>query len=779
MVATVSRTMGSAALICTLFVALSATTSQAQNNRQQQAAPPAQQAGSGSSIPGPTPPPPTARPGAPSSQPVREISERRHLAPYIADHSVQATVKSDGTVAVVTTLVIQNDGGRDAEYELIFPASSLAVLDSFQLLGADKKPIAAKAYPADKAQAIFEEIVRRRRDPALLKYAGSALFHARIFPIPARGKATLRLKYSEVLEVGRGNMFAFRYPLAPRSVTIDTAFLPGSVYSPTHKFELTQTSGKARLTWTKPKKTSEQTPDEVVAFIATASDQAVDARVICYHAPGAKDGYFLLTLSPNLAAAGEEAGKNIVVVLDRSGSMAGKKIEQAKDALKYVLSSLNAKDLFNVIAYNDVLTPFQPAMVEYTSETRDRALAFADGLEAQSGTNIHDALQSALKQMPQNGRTNMVVFLTDGLPTAGPVRAPAEIRKAIKGANATRTRIAVFGVGYDVDSKFLDRLAVENHGIADFVAPEENIEQKVSEFYASIRHPALSDLKLEIASTMAVAQLDVTDLYPQVLPDLFRGRSFVVVGRYQATKLPESASPNVRAGITLTGSIAGKPQRFHYHTDFAATGTDSDADYAFVARLWATRRIGYLIDEIRLHGSSDELVKEIVRLGTEFGVITEYTSFLLNEDAVFGATAENLRRAGDELAERAKESRGSHGFAQAANTKQMQRNAQVKQGYAWRDADGKTAAGARVLHIGNKVFYRRGGHWIDARCSAGDRKAEETIERYSARFFELARASRANKHYLALPEGEITIELAGKVYRVIPEVPKEDNKPNK
>ena len=144
------------------------------------------------------------------------------------------------------------------------------------------------------------------------------------------------------------------------------------------------------------------------------------ARVLTYKPESKEDGYFLLLVSPEIKRkATKPIKKNVIFVVDRSGSMSGKKIEQAKESLKFVLNNLNDGDLFNIIAYDSSVESFQPELQRFNDDTRDEALGFIEGIYAGGSTNIDGALKSALSQLHDDDeRPNYIIFLTDGLPTA-------------------------------------------------------------------------------------------------------------------------------------------------------------------------------------------------------------------------------------------------------------------------------------------------------------------------------------------------------------------------
>src|SRR5205823_3187006 len=199
----------------------------------------------------------------------------------------------------------------------------------------------------------------------------------------------------------------------------------------------------------------------------------------------------------------------------------GPKIEQARGALRYVLENLNGDDRFGLITFNSVVESFADSL--QPMDARPRALAYVDRLTAQGGTNIHEALLTALRQV-QPERPTYLIFLTDGQPTNG-VTDPNRIARAVGDAAAANVRLFAFGVGNDVNAILLDRVARENHGTADYVKPEEDLEERLSAFYAKVASPVLTDVRLEFSRP-------VRESYPDPVPDLFAGQQLLVVGRY-------------------------------------------------------------------------------------------------------------------------------------------------------------------------------------------------------------------------------------------------------
>jgi Ca-activated chloride channel family protein len=392
-----------------------------------------------------------------------------------------------------------------------------------------------------------------------------------------------------------------------------------NIYSPTHSVGVTR-------------------KDDHHAVIGFEQDRALlDRDFLLYYAVSAKDlglnlityrpdpqkpGYFMMLISPREEMSEEKVlPRDMTFVFDTSGSMQGEKIQQARAALRYCVQGLKPQDRFNIVAFSTTTDPFQAGLVEASGENIKAALAYIDKLEARGGTDINSALTQALsaKGSAAKGaeeRPATILFMTDGRPTVG-VTEPEEILKNVRQANKAETRIFVFGVGDDVNTHLLDKVSGENKGLSDYVRPNEDIEVKVSSLFNKIRKPVLADV------TLAVDKVTIRDCYPTELGDLFAGTELTLLGRYDK---PGDAL------IRLTGTARAEKKSFDYEGTFA----EKDVEHQFVAHLWATRKIGYLLDQVRLHGESKELRDEVVALSTEFGIPTPYTSYLALPDAERG-----------------------------------------------------------------------------------------------------------------------------------------------
>src|SRR5690606_3249409 len=204
-------------------------------------------------------------------------------------------------------------------------------------------------------------------------------------------------------------------------------------------------------------------------------ESAVGATLLAHRPYSDQAGYFMLLLDPPAGeAAARSAPQDIVFVLDTSGSMSGEKMEQARDALRYCLTHLGARDRFGVVAFSSDLDVFRDEM--RPASAADDALYFVDQLEASGGTNIHAALLKAA-EMLQGSARGLVVFVTDGLPSVG-TRDESVIRKDVAKALPEDTRLFAFGVGYDVNTRLLDGLADESGTFADFISPDESVDTR-------------------------------------------------------------------------------------------------------------------------------------------------------------------------------------------------------------------------------------------------------------------------------------------------------------
>ena len=577
----------------------------------------------GSPLPQPPMPPIWETPPLPEPPMPIFVSDQVQLKLYQVSATIQDQV---ATTHIEQTFV--NRGSTPVEGMYLFPLPEQAAIGEFNMV-VDGQTFEGQIMRKEEARAIYEDIVRQQRDPALLEYVGRDLFQARIFPIPPGGERKIELTYSQVLP-NEGGLIHYRYPLRTQplvtpgggvrfvqpigqlAITADivTTSPLKAIYSPTYPVVTTR-NGDFNATVSYEASNVTPTADFDLYFSVDQSD--IGLSLMTYK-PAGEDGFFLLLAAPKVEVDSQQiVARDVLLVLDTSGSMEGQKIEQARSALLFVLEHLNPQDRFNVVSFNTGVRQFETGLQPMSRAAE--AKQFVSDLQAGGSTDINRALLEALAQVDET-RPTVVVFLTDGLPTVGEVDAQRIIDNVRKQAPED-VQLFAFGVGDDVNTVLLDTISQENRGASAYVRPFEAIDEIVSGFYQKISTPVLTSLTLDFGKVRA------EDLYPYPLPDMFAGSQLVLVGRYR------DGGPTA---VTLRGMVNGQVKVF----EFDDQAFRSQGGEPFIARLWATRKIGYLLNEIRLRGYNQELVDEIVRLSTTYGVATPYTSFFVPEPRLAG-----------------------------------------------------------------------------------------------------------------------------------------------
>jgi Ca-activated chloride channel family protein len=687
----------------------------------------------------------------------------------------QASIR-DQVAQIQLAQTFQNTGSTQIEATLCFPIPDEAAISGLTLL-VDGKELPGRLMKKEEARRIYEEIVRRNRDPALLEYMGQGLYQTSVFPLPPHTERRVEIRYSQLLKKSDG-MVDLVLPLGTAkhsskpietltvNVRIEASQQLKSVYSPTHKLDIDRPDEKhavCKLTLN-----NVQSPDDLRILFGTA-DGPIGINLLSYRPNEKDDGYFLLLASPEVhATEDQKADKTVVLAIDRSGSMSGTKIAQAKEALKFVLRRLRSNDTFNIVAYDSVIETFRPELQRADEETIKAALAFADGLFAGGSTNINGALETSLHMLHDRSRPNYVLFLTDGLPTVGELNE-LKITQNADAANAVNARLFAFGVGYDVNSRLLDRLTRKLHGLSTYVKPNENIEAQVAALYNKVASPLLMGLKLtfDFDEKRSEYSQPVSRMYPKELSDLFQGEQLVVVGRHKSTGA---------ARATLTGTLAGAERSFSAAVNFVERSTGETN--GFVEKLWATRRVGEIIDELDLKGRNQELIDELVQLSIKHGIITPYTSFLADERVNLADRSEHSYRALREVEQKLSVAEGAGGFAQRAAKGGLQAasrpaaaNSGRGGGVAFDDADGIRKELATVRVLGQKTFFKKDSGWQESTVTPEQIKDAVKIVQFSPEYFDLAAAHGGTlSRYLVFDE-PVLLNLDGKTYQIEP--PKE------
>ena len=691
--------------------------------------------------------------------------------------------------AATTTMDIdlKNPTGRRLEAELIVPVPAGAVVRGFTFQGAAAEP-KAELLPRDEARRTYDGIVAKIRDPALLEFVGYNLIRSSVFPVPPNGTQKVRLTYENILkadgdridyELPRSDSLDYKAPWYI-SVRVKSGRPISTVYSPSHKLEtlskeLTDTDGtKLHVTSVRTVKGAEKEPG-MFRLSYLIEKAGVTASLLAYPEPKLGGGYFLLLAGlpekPEAGADGPAIKREVTLVLDHSGSMRGEKIEQVREAAMQILAGLQEGEAFNIMAYNQTVNRFAPAPVVATEKSVKAAGEYLGALRPTGGTNIYDALLEALRQKPSEGMLPIVLFLTDGVPTIGRT-GEVEIREMALKANTQQRRIFAFGVGVDVNTPLLEKIALESRATATFVLPRENVEVKVAQVFKRLTGPVLASPQLHTFDAQGKpTNARTLELLPATPPDMFDGDQMVLLGKYVGEE---------PLTFVLSGNYLGKPRTFRFTFGFDKATTSN----SFVPRLWASRQIAVLIDAIRVLGADSgpvtaqnaaadpklkELVDEIVRLSTEFGILTEYTAFLAREGTDLAARDAVLAEAVSNFNTRAVRTRTGLGSINQFRNNDSRRMQFVANGYAnsnFLDANMNRVEITAVQQLNDRAFYRRGDRWVDSRIVGQEDAAEpKTIITFGSEEF------RKLAMRLAAEGRQGTISLRGDIVMVVDDEP--------
>ena len=728
----------------------------------------------------------------------RVFSAETRQPVYITEVAAEVVI-AERVATTSLDIGLMNPAAVLQEAELLVPVPEGVAVRGFTFQGAAREAT-AEVLAKDDARRIYQSIVSQLRDPALVEFVGSSLVRSSVFPVEARGPQKVRLTYEGLL-TAEGSRVDYVLPRTESvyytvpwnvKVRIKSSAPISTVYSPSHKLE-----------------TKRLSPTEVEVEIAEAArtdpgafrlsylveHEGVAATLFAYPDPKVGGGYFLLLAGlPAKAAEGKGVPaikREVTMVLDRSGSMNGEKIAQVREAANQVIAGLEDGEAFNIIVYNDQVSFFADRPVLKSGETMQKAREYLAGVTARGGTNIHDALVEALRPRPIEGFLPIVLFLTDGLPTVGQT-AEVAIRDSVLKANIHNRRVFTFGVGADVNTALLERVALETRAASTFVLPKEDVEVKVSGVFKRLAGPVLADTKLDVAGPGNVsAPGRVLDAIPGRLPDLFEGDQLVVLGQYVGGQ---------PITFSVSGNYLGKRRAFPFTFELDKATTRN----AFVPRLWASRKIAVLIDAIRELGADvgpkrvyvksqsprvreiltavsktagllnagneaklKELVGEIVRLSTEFGVLTEYTAFLAREGTDLTARDALHQQAQANLEQRAMHARVGLGAINQDFNRQAQR-AQSTLNYRndYYDQNMDRVATAVVQQVNDRAFFHRGKQWIDSQAVGDAAKGltpDRTVAFGSPEYWTLVeQLVRENRQGVASLSGDLLLRIDGR-----------------
>ncbi len=698
------------------------------------------------------------------------VPQSRHFGcirtPGLIVEQVDANVDIIEQVATTTLdIVIRNGGGSQTEAELLIPVPSGAVVREFNY-GGTSGVSRVEVLAADEARRIYNQIVSSMRDPALLEFADMHVIRTSVFPIQPGQSQKVRVGYESVLPrdvdrvdyvLPRSESLDYRVPW---NVTVKMrAKRPiSTVYSPSHPIDVRRAAENLIHV-----NIAKGAPVQPGAFRLSylLENNGVNATLMAYPDDAVGGGYFLVLGGlPAHDADDGDAGikRELTLVLDRSGSMNGEKIEQVREAAKQVIAGLGQGEAFNIITYSDTLTSFSARPVVKNAQTERDARAFLDAVQSNGGTNIHAALTEALTQAPTKDMLPLVLFLTDGMPTVGNTSEQA-IRDLVAKSNPHNRRVFSFGVGADVNGQLLDKLSSASRGMATFVLPGEDVEVKVAQVYRGLKGPVLTNPKL---ASITDGSPRVGDVMPAEMDDLFEGGQFIVLGTYRG---------NAPLKFRLSGNYRGKDRTF----DFTFPVDGATVANGFVPRLWASRKIGTLVDAIAQLGGTGteiatndprmrELVDEIVRLGTKYGILTEYTAVLAREGVDFDDEVAIREEADRNFKGRVPARSGLASINQAKNGQDLRSQTCANMANEFWDANMNRVSVANVQQVCDLAFYRRGNRWVDSRVIQKEKeiKPSRTVLYGSDEFVTLvAKLATQNRAGAISLEGDVLLVIDG------------------
>lgn len=640
----------------------------------------------------------------------------------------------------------ENRGGGLGEGDYVYPLPGEAVFSNFSLYQGDEE-LRGETMDAERARAIYEEIVRRQRDPALIELFGHGMLRARVFPFQPGETRRITLRYTQVLDRA-GDALVLRYaagarlggivrpvpmprpmddrPAARRApadtpLTFEVVVEDGArfrqPFSPTHELVVRRDDNRLTI------RPQHELSGDLALFLPLA--RGLVGMSLVTHRPNAgEDGYFMLTLSPGEPRVQDTTPRDIVAVVDVSGSMSGAKLRQTQDALRQLLASLGPRDRFRLVSFSNRVSGYRPDWTPATADEVRAARRWVDALVASGGTNISGALAEAFRLGSPGDRLPIVLFLTDGLPTVDETNPEAIAARAAERRN--RARVFAFGVGFDVNTYLLDRLSDAGRGATEYVTPEQSVEEAVGRLAGKIRFPVLTDLVID------GAPVELVEVHPGELPDLFAGEELTVLGRYRPRR-----DADVRGDLHMQGRRGARTEHFSQAVTFAGRSNAND----YLPRLWASRKVGELMRQIRLNGANPELVDEVRATALRYGILTEWTSHLVQEpgmlamDAEGGdrqpappppAAASGQRAVMSARVDAARRQASSAAEMAAADEAAIERMESV---------GGRGGPARRV--VAGRAFEQRDGAWTDVSREARGRTLR--VRPFSEAYFELIR----------------------------------------
>lgn len=598
-------------------------------------------------------------------------------------------------------------------------------------------PIAGELLTGEAADAKRRALVLQLMDPAPLRDLGLPLYVVTIAaalgdsPDEPAMYVGMQVVVETTLDLAeRGSMSGttvcvdwVRQPLGNMSVTVtaSTDKPLRALFSPFHELSVTRDGDRAAMAtysgWG-------QSSTHDLSVLLSTGDEPIKLDLLPFRYADKEGGHVLALITPETTPA--ETGvapRDIAIVLDRSGSMHGTKLAQAKTALAEVLGRLAPQDAFAMVTFDDQIESLDETAMAATPENLAAAQDYvAEVWDRDGGTNIYDALKQAFNALPKSsGGTRYVVMMTDGIPTAGNTDVE-EILAMARQFNEVNAKLMLFGIGDDVNTVLLEKLASDSGGDVFYIRPGLSVEDAITAFFENLEAPVLGDVSLDLSD------FGVGDAYPETMPDLFAGKTAAVLMTYSKPGIGQAR---------VVGTRAGQPLEHGFEVALPSYGVRE----GYVPRLWATRHVGALLHQVKLNGIDPTEALETAR---RYGIVTEFTFYEADEDGNVDMTYSAVP-------------------TQASGSKAVETSAALDE---YEDSNGVSSqAIAQARWNSDRVFLARGGYLTDTYIDWDP--SWVNVHFGSEAYFELAlaQAKWGMGGFLSVAQN-VQFELMGTTYRI-------------
>jgi Ca-activated chloride channel homolog len=556
-----------------------------------------------------------------------------------------------GQLARVTvTQEFHNPFQEKIEAVYVFPLPQSAAVDDMTMTVGDRT-IKGKINRREEAQAIYEAAREAGHTASLLDQERPNIFTQSVANIAPGAEVKITISYIEYLKYEDGKYeFVFPMVVAPRYIpgrptgkrgggwAPDTSKVPDAsritprvahqgaraghdisievkldagvpideLKSTLHQIDVTRPDDHRAVVRLKDQATI---PNKDFILKFDVAGKKISDAVMTHR--GAQGGFFTLILQPpERVTAADVNPKELVFVLDTSGSMEGFPIEKAKETMKLALDNLYPDDTFNLITFSGDTHVLFPQPVHATRENLLKAQRFLASRQGSGGTEMMDAIRAALDSSDEQDHVRIVCFMTDG-EVGNDMEIISEVQKH------PNARVFAFGIGSSPNRFLLDKMAEHGRGEVEYVSLEDDGSAAARRFHERIRNPLLTDIEIDWAG------LPVADVYPKRLPDLFSAKPLILTGRYTSA---------ARGVIRLRGNLAGQ----NYVKEIPVEFPESQPEHDALATLWARTRIDDLMSQdyagIQNNDPQPDVREAVTQLGLEYRLITQFTSFVAVEE---------------------------------------------------------------------------------------------------------------------------------------------------